>query len=114
MAKKENAKKKQKSVRAKSRLSGLASGTESGTGAGGLGAALANDWENMPVEQDDEMKTPNDMAEDIGSKRGFELSHQLDHQSGGTNYEVSNVETNKGMSGHKDAGPHSNDRPDQR
>ncbi len=47
---------------------------------------------------------------DPGSKNGFATSDMRDHETGGSNYEVRDNETNEGMGGHDAAGPHSANR----
>ncbi len=119
--------KEQGASRGSPRRGGLASGTETGSGAGAIASGNQSDWANAGVERgggEGEWETPEDVGgdrpastasvkseeDDIGSKRGFALSDERDHETGGSNYERTGTDLYDGMGGSTDPGPHSSNR----
>ncbi len=90
------------------RRGNLASGTETGTGAGAVAAGDIYDWDQQVAERtnEDEFANPPDpKLKDIGSKNGFITSSERDHETDGESYEHMGSENREGMGSGTQAGP---------
>ncbi len=112
MAKAENKGKRKKQSRpageGSPREGNLASGTETGSGAGATASGDIYGWDEEVAKRtsEDEFANPPDpKLKNIGSKHGFMTSSERDHTTGGDSYEHTGSENHEGMGSGTQAGP---------